>query len=141
MKKLLFLFTTLALTCASYAQSSNDLMVSGGIDLLKTDNNELFDKAQLGFEANYFAVRKFTITAGVELWTNRDESFVFGSRYYFTDNFFGRGRALIGENDFSLGAGGALVLKNNWRLELMGDFYFEGEFALRTGVAYVIPLR
>ncbi|MDL5049252.1 hypothetical protein QQ054_24875 [Oscillatoria amoena NRMC-F 0135] len=128
-------------TLTSYSQSSNDIMLGGALDFLKTDNNNLFDKAQFGFELNYFAIRKFTLTAGVEIWTNRDESFVFGSRYYFTDHFFARGRALIGENDFSLGAGGAIPLRKNWRFEVIGDFYVEGEFAVRTGMAYVIPLR
>lgn len=137
------LFALSLIFCASqsYSQSSNDLMIGGAMDFLKTDNDKLFDKAQIGLEVNYFVVRKFTVTAGVEIWTNRDESFVFGSRYYFTDHFFARGRGLIGENDFSLGAGGAIALKKNWRFELIGDFYFEGEFAVRTGLAYIIPLR
>lgn len=140
MKKL---FALSLFFCAShaYCQSSNDIMLGGALDFLKTDNDKLFGKAQFGFELNYFVIRKFTITAGAEIWTNRGESFVFGSRYYFTDHFFTRGRGLIGENDFSLGAGGTIPLTNNWRLELIGDFYFEGEFAVRTGVAYVIPLR
>ncbi|MFN3839882.1 MAG: hypothetical protein ACK4RF_04165 [Cyclobacteriaceae bacterium] len=128
-------------TLPSYTQSSNDIMLGGAIDLLKTDHKNLFDKAQFGFELNYFVIRKFTIIAGVEIWTGRDESFVFGSRYYFTDHFFARGRGLIGENDFSLGAGGAIPLRHNWRFEVTGDFYFKGEFAVRTGMAYVISLR
>jgi hypothetical protein len=131
------------LFCASLscAQSSNDLMLGASMDLLKTDNNNLLDKAQFGLEVNYFVIRKFTLTAGAEIWTKREASFVFGSRYYFTDYFFARGRALIGENDFSLGASGAIPLRNNWRLELMGDFYFEGEFAVRSGIAYIIRTR
>ncbi|QOI97428.1 MAG: hypothetical protein HRU69_07970 [Flammeovirgaceae bacterium] len=140
MRKLFALGLIFCATLA-YSQSSNDLMLGGAMDFLKTDNDNLFDKAQVGFELNYFVIRKFTITAGAEIWTKRDESFVFGSRYYFTDHFFARGRGLIGQNDFSLGAGGAIPLKNSWRLELIGDFYFEGEFAVRTGLAYIIPLR
>ncbi len=131
----------LCVAIPSFTQSSNDLMLGGAIDLLKTDNDKLFDKAQIGFEANYFVIRKFTLTAGAEIWTRRDESFVFGSRYYFANNFFMRGRALIGENDFSLGAGGAIPLSSNWRLELMGDYYFEREFAVRFGLGYIIRLN
>lgn len=113
-------------------------MIGGGLDFLKTDNQDLFKKAQIGFEANYFVIRKFTVTAGVELWTERESSFVFGSRWYLADKFFTRFRGLIGQNDFSIGAGGALPFQKNWRFELIGDFYFKGEFAVRTGVAYVI---
>lgn len=113
-------------------------MIGGGLDFLKTDNQDLFKKAQIGFETNYFVIRKFTVTAGVELWTERESSFVFGSRWYLADKFFTRFRGLIGQNDFSIGAGGALPFQKNWRFELIGDFYFKGEFAVRTGVAYVI---
>jgi hypothetical protein len=137
----LFAAGLLFCTSLSYSQSSNDLMLGASMDFLKTDNDRLFDKAQFGFELNYFVIRKFTLTAGTEIWTKRDGSFVFGSRYYFTDHFFARGRALIGQNDFSLGAGGAIPLRKNWRLELTGDFYFEGKFAVRTGIAYVIRTR
>jgi hypothetical protein len=120
------------------AQSSGDFMLGAGMDLLKTDNNKLFDKAQLGFELNYFVIRKVTLSAGLEVWTAARESFAFGTRYYFTDHIFARGRGLIGVNDFSLGLGGAIPLKKNVRFELTGDFYFEGQFALRAGVAYVL---
>lgn len=116
-------------------------MIGGGFDLIKSDNDKLFDKAQVGLEANYFVTREVTLNAGVELWSNQNESFTFGARWYFVDNFFMRGRGLIGENDFSLGAGGAIHLKPNLRLEIIGDFYFEGDFAVRTGVAYIIRTR
>jgi hypothetical protein len=137
MRYFLFLFFILAVTL-SFSQSSQDFMLGGGLDLLKTDNEKLFDKAQVGIELNYFVIRKVTLTAGVEIWTRRDESFVFGSRYYFTDHIFARARGLIGENDFSLGLGGAVALKKNLRFELLGDFYFKGEFALRSGLAYIL---
>jgi hypothetical protein len=136
-KRSLFILL-IVLSGTAYAQSSQDFMIGGGLDFLKTDNQELFQKAQIGFEANYFVIRKFTVTAGVDLWTERESSFVFGSRWYLADKFFARFRGLIGQNDFSIGAGGAIPFQKNWRFELIGDFYFEGEFAVRTGVAYVI---
>lgn len=124
-----------------FSQNSHDFMIGGGFDFIKTDNSKVLDKAQIGFEANYFVTRNFTVTAGVEIWTFRDESFAFGSRWYFMDDFFMRFRGLIGENDFTIGAGGAITLRPNLRLEIIGDFYFEGEFALRTGLAYIIRTR
>jgi hypothetical protein len=135
------LFSLLISASISFSQSSNDLMVGGAFDFIKTDIDNILEKAQIGFEVNYFVVRKFTITAGAEFWTDADESFVFGSRYYFTDNFFARARGIIGENDFALGGGMVIPIQNNWRWESMADFYFEGELAIRTGVAYVIPLK
>lgn len=113
-------------------------MLGGGIDLFKTDNTGAFEKTQVGFEANYFVIRKFSVAAGAEIWTRSEESFAFGFRWYMIDNVFLRCRGLIGENDFSIGAGGAIPLKQNLRLEIVGDFYFEGEFALRTGLAYIL---
>lgn len=138
MIKRLFFLSLVCLSGSLFAQSSHDFMIGGGLDFLKTDNQDLFKKAQIGFEANYFVIRKFTVTAGVDLWTERKSSFVFGSRWYLADKFFTRFRGLIGQNDFSIGAGGALPFQKNWRFELIGDFYFKGEFAVRTGVAYVI---
>ncbi len=116
-------------------------MLGGGFDFIKTDNEKILDKAQFGFEANYFVTRNFTVSAGAEIWTFRDESFAFGTRWYFMDDFFMRFRGLIGENDFTIGGGGAIHLKPNLRLEIIGDFYFKGEFALRTGIAYIIRTR
>lgn len=136
----LILLFSLSASIAS-AQSSYDFMLGGGFDLIKTDNSKILDKAQVGFEANYFVISKFTVTAGVEIWTYRDESFAFGSRWYPLNNFFMRFRGLIGENDFNIGLGGAIPLKQNLRLEVIGDYYFDGEFALRTGVAYIIRTR
>jgi hypothetical protein len=122
----------------AHAQSTHDIMVGGAQDLIKTDNNKLFDKAQLGVEANYFIIRHFSVGAGAELWTNQKSSFVMGMRWYANDNFFVRFRGLIGENDASLGAGWSQPLNKDWRIEGMGDFYFKGDFALRAGFAYVI---
>jgi hypothetical protein len=123
------------------AQSTNDLMVTGALDLVKTDIAEPFDKAQIGFELHYFVTRKFTTSAGLEIWTFRDESFVFGSRWYLNDSFFARFRALIGENDFSIGMGAAIPIQSPFRVEIMGDYYFRGEFALRAGLSYVIRMK
>jgi len=115
-------------------------MLGTGMDVLKTDDSGIVDKAQLGLEANFFVKRNFTVTAGAEFWSNHNDSFVFGTRWYVTAHLFTRFRGIIGENDFSIGVGGALAWTSNWRLEIMGDYYFQKEFALRTGIAYVIRL-
>lgn len=116
-------------------------MIGGGFDFIKTDNSKILDKAQVGIEASYFVITKFSVTAGVEMWTYRDESFAFGTRWYPFTGLFMRFRGLIGENDFNIGVGGAIPMRRNWRIEVIGDYYFDGEFALRTGLAYVIRTR
>lgn len=124
-----------------FSQTAHDFMVSGGFDLIKTDNSGVFEKVQTGIEFNYFITEKFTATAGLELWSGDDVSLVFGGRWLPLDNIFVRARGLIGENDFSIGAGWVKHLHENWRFEATSDFYFETEFAIRVGVAYLIRKR
>lgn len=128
----------LLLQSAAIAQSTHDMMIGGGLDLIKTDNNKLFDKAQVGLEFNYFVVRHFSVGAGAELWTQSANSFVLGMRWYADDHLFLRLRALTGANEASLGAGWSQPLNANWRVEGIGDFYFKGDFALRAGIQYII---
>ncbi len=93
------------------AQSSNDILVGGGFDLIKTDNNQLFDKAQIGLEAHYFVVRNFAAGAGFEIWPQQKSSFMMGMRWYALDHVFIRARGLIGANDVSIGGGWAKPIK------------------------------
>lgn len=120
------------------AQSTHDVMIGGGIDLLKSDNQKLFDKAQAGLEVNYFIVRNFTVSAGAEFWTERVTSFAFGVRCYLGDHWFLRGRGLIGVNDFTLGIGYVNPITKNLRFEATADAYFRGDAAIRAGLAYVL---
>lgn len=121
------------------AQSTNDFLISGGLDLIKTDNNKLFEKAQVGLEVNYFLQRRFSVGAGGEFWSQGRNSFVMGVRWYPADNIFLRFRGLIGINDAALGAGYVKALDKNFRLEGMADLYFaKPDFAIRAGVSYVI---
>lgn len=138
----LALFIFFVLTQTTLAQSSQDIMVSGGVDLIKTDFSNFIEKAQLGLEGNYFVVRNFAVGAGVEIWTERNTSFVMGMRWYPADHVFVRMRGLIGENDVALGAGWAKPIHENWRFEALGDFYVEQtEFAFRAGISYIIKTK
>src|SRR3954469_6960486 len=121
------------------AQSTNDFLISGGFDFIKTDINKAFDKAQVGLEVNYFLQRKFAVGAGGEFWKGGANSFVLGARYYPTENIFVRMRGLIGANDLAIGGGYSKPIHKYWRLEAMGDIYLaHPNFALRGGVSYVI---
>ncbi len=130
----------LTTTCA-FPQIANDFLVGGGFDLIKTDNDGIAQKAQVGFEGNYFITKKFTASAGIELWSDNHASLALGGRWYPMENFFTRVRGLIGENDISFGAGWNKPIDKNWHFEAIGDFYFEGEFAARAGLMYVIRTK
>ena len=125
--------------CFLQSHSTNDLLVHGGIDLLKTDNTNLFEKAQVGVELNYFVVRHFAVGGGAEIWTNRETSFAMCVRWYANDKIFVRFRGLIGANEATAGVGWAKPIGQFWRFEALGDLYLNNvDFALRAGVSYVI---
>ena len=139
MKQRVILIILIAAFQSSAAQSTNDFLISGGMDLLKTDNTKLLGKAQIGFEVNYFLKRNFAVGAGADIWTGQKSSFVLGARWYANEKIFFRFRGLIGANDAALGMGYAKPINRNWRFEAMGDLYFaRPDFALRAGVSYVI---
>lgn len=134
------LFTLIALSIVSYtnAQIARDMLFGGGIDLIKTDNEKAFNKMQLGLETNYYFTRNLTGSAGFELWVGDKTSISIGGRWYMFDAAFLRVRGLIGENDLSIGGGWNLPLGKDLKLEALGDFYFEGEFAVRVGLVYIL---
>lgn len=137
MKKLILLPLLFTVGLAS-AQIAKDIIVGGQFDIIKTDNDKFLDKAQFGAEMNYFFTRHITGTAGFDFWTGDDASFILGGRWYPVEDAFIRARGLIGENDLSIGAGWTKPLNEKWKFEAIGDFYFEGEFAIRVGAVYVI---
>lgn len=142
MKIIYTLFVVCVFAFTTQAQSTGDVLLSGGFDLIKTDYSRFGNKLQLGAEANYFVVRHFAAGAGLEVWTRQQSSFAMGVRYYMLDNFFVRFRGLIGANDVSLGAGWSKPINEKWRFEAMGDFYFgQTEFGIRAGVGYVIKSK
>lgn len=138
-KRYFFTLVASSLAVLTQAQSTHDVLVGGGMDLIKTDNNALFKKAQFGFEANYFVVRHFTVGVGTEIWTtNQRNSFVMGMRWYANDHVFVRFRGLIGANDATIGLGYAKPISRNVLFESMGDFYFAGNFGLRFGLSFIL---
>ena len=139
MKQFFVIALIVSATIGAMAQSTSDLMLSGGMDIVKTDNPGLFEKAQIGIETNYFVVRHFAVGLGAEIWTDQKSSFMMGARWYANDNVFLRFRGFIGANDVALGAGYAKPLTEYLRLEGMGDFYLSStEFGIRIGLSYVI---
>lgn len=139
LKKIFFIIAVSSISFIGKAQSTHDVLVGGGLDLIKTDIKGVFKKAQLGFEANYFIERHFAVGVGAEFWTtNQKNSFVMGARWYANDHVFVRFRGLIGANDAAIGLGYSKPLNQNLRFEGMGDFYFTGSFGLRCGLGYIL---
>lgn len=121
----------------SFGQRAQTIMIGAHADLIRSDNDGFFEKAQGGVEANYFFSRKFSGTAGVEWWSPDRVSLLLGARLRPIDEAFLRVRGLIGQ-DLSIGGGFARPI-DNFRIEAMADFYFSGQLAIRAGLAYVIP--
>lgn len=136
------IFFTIFLSSQVIAQSNNDITIGGSLDLIKTDYQNFMDKGQIGLEGNYFVVRHFAASAGLELWTKNKSSFMMGMRWYPHDHVFVRLRGLIGANDVSIGGGWVKPINEDWRFEAMGDFYVGStEFAIRAGVSYIIKTK
>ena len=140
-KRFLFFLAFIFSTSFSVAQISKDIMVGGGFDLIKTDNDGFVKKAQFGIEGNYFLTRKFTASAGFDFWTDDHVSLVLGGRWYPVEHVFVRARGLLGENDLAIGGGWAKPINENWHFEAMGDFYFKVDFAIRVGAVYIIRMK
>ena len=137
MRSILFTLM-LAVSLSSFGQNAHDSMVLLQTDLVKTDNLNLFRKAQLGGEYHYFATSTITANAGFEVWTDDELSFSIGARWYPAEYAFVRIKGLIGENDVVVGGGWVIPLNNTFRFEASGDFYFKVDFAIRVGIAYLI---
>ena len=134
---LAFVFAFLSVETV-FGQIAHDVLVGAHADLMKTDHDELLRKAQFGVEGNYFITRDFTATAGFDIWTADEFSFIIGARWFPIEDAFVRARGYIGQNDLSLGAGWTKPLSSDFKLEAIGDFYFSLDFAVRVGVVYVI---
>ncbi|HLZ16614.1 MAG TPA: hypothetical protein VKQ08_06220 [Cyclobacteriaceae bacterium] len=139
--QLKFIFTFLVCLSAliGRAQSTRDVMIGGGLDVIKSGSDGLLQRAQVGLEAHYFVQRHFAVGIGTELWTRpQKNSFMMGMRWYANDHVFVRFRGLIGTNDVALGLGYAKPLSQYVRLDCMGDFYFAGAVGLRGGISYIL---
>jgi hypothetical protein len=134
-----FSIVLLLFSSAVFGQKKNAVLIGLYGDLINSDNDGFFEKLQTGIEANYYFSRKFSVSAGAEEWTgDKDISLVLGGRWSPVDEAFVRVRGLIGEQDLSVGAGWAKPLPNNFRIEAISDFYFQGHLAIRAGIGYVI---
>ena len=142
MKKHLLSLVLVLITSTAFSQIAKDLMIGANLDLIRSDQDGYFEKAQVSAELNYFLTRKFTATGGVEYWTEHQQpSLVIGGRWFPVKEAFLRLRGLAGANDIAIGGGWSKPLKpgRNWYFESMADVYtVHGYVAIRAGVVYVI---
>jgi hypothetical protein len=137
MKKSVLAFLFAIIFGHVFSQVKNDLLIGVQADLIKTNTAGYFKRFQVGAEGNFFFSEKFTITGGVEYWTQvRQFSLVAGGRWYPTSDAFLRVRGLLGANDFSLGGGWSRPVTNDFRFEALSDFYFAGHITIRAGFTY-----
>ena len=137
--------TTLILICllftAGYGQqAAGSYLLSGGIDLARTDAPGVIRRYQAAAELNYFYLHSLSFTGGYEFNYNRSNHVTLGSRFYPIEPVFIRARGLLGKNsDFALGAGYSHNLSYRFRLEGMVDYYAVSNVAgLRVGIGFLI---
>jgi hypothetical protein len=118
-----------------FPQRAQRIMVAVHSDLIKSDNDGFFEKMQAGIEGSFYFSRKFAATGGIEWWSGDEMLAALGGRFSPIDEAFARIRGLPGR-DFSIGGGFAKPLSDNFRLEAMADFYFQGHIAIRAGISY-----
>src|SRR5688572_3155436 len=100
-----------------FAQEQNQVMVTTGVDIYKTDMVEAFDKFQFGIEGNYFVADKLSLGLGFEWYAfaNRGSSrfITVSPRLYPIGNLFVRVKPLIPLNrqDFDMGIGAGYDFK------------------------------
>lgn len=136
---LLSLFACLQLEVFSQ-QAAGSYLISGGMDLARTDAPGVIRRFQLGTELNYFHLHSLSFTGGYEFNYSRPNHVVLGARFYPIEPVFVRLRGLVGnKSDLALGAGYSHNLSYRFRLEGMVDYYAVSKVAgLRVGIGFLI---
>ena len=121
-------------------QAAGSYLLSGGMDLTRTDAPGVIRRYQLGAELNYFYLHSLSFFGGYEINYDRPNHVTLGSRFYPIEPLFVRVRGLVGkESDVALGAGYSHNLTYRLRLEGMLDYYaVSNVFGLRVGIGFLI---
>lgn len=121
-------------------QAESSILVSGALDLAKSDIPGVIRRYQIGTEVNYFYLYNLSFSGGYEFNYARPNQVSLGGRFYPWEPLFLRVRGLIGsESDLSLGAGYTHNLTYRLRLEGMVDYYaITRVVGLRAGIGILI---
>jgi hypothetical protein len=139
--RFLVLISILLLPFTASSQDHGDVLLGSHMDLIKSNNEGYFEGVQIGLEGNYFLDKKIAGTAGIEIWNRQGLSGVLGGRWYPTPDAYIRMRGLLGANDLSIGGGFAKPIGELIRIEAMSDFYFDGNFTIRAGFAFLVKKK
>lgn len=130
----------LCITESQGQQAAGSYLLSGGIDLGRTDAPGVIRRYQAAAELNYFHLHSLSFSGGYEFNYDRSNHVTLGARFYPIEPVFIRARGLLGKNsDFALGAGYSHSLSYRFRLEGMLDYYAVSNVAgLRVGIGFLI---
>ncbi|MBD3629755.1 hypothetical protein [Cyclobacterium sp.] len=116
------------ITIGHAQQAAGSFLISGGMDLIRSDVRGIFQKAQIGAEINYFHLHHLSFSGGYEYNTEGPNQITGGLRFYPLEAAFIRARALVGNNaDLGLGAGYTYNFTYRMRLEGMADYYVQNQ--------------
>jgi hypothetical protein len=129
-------------SCASVLgqQAEGSLLVSGAIDVVKTDIPGVIRRYQMALEGNYFYRHNLSVSGGYEFNYGQTNHVTLGGRYYPIEPVFIRGRALLGSStDVAVGAGYSHNISYRVRLEGMSDYYLVANVVgFRVGIGILI---
>lgn len=134
------LFLSVGINRVQAQQADGSFLVSTGLDLVRSDLNQVMERAQFGAEVNYFYLHHLSFSGGFEYNLNRPNQVTGGIRWYPLEPVFIRARALVGnEADMSFGLGYTYNFTYRVRLESMADYYVhESALGARVAIAIVI---
>ncbi|MEX0884117.1 MAG: hypothetical protein WD398_10895 [Cyclobacteriaceae bacterium] len=138
---LMALFACLAqLKPAMAQQAEGSFLISTGMDLFRSDLDQMFHRFQLAGELNYFYLHHLSLSLGYEYNTLQPNQVSGGVRFYPVEPIFIRARGLMGNNaDIALGMGYTYNVTYRFRVEGMADYYIQNEaVGLRAGIAILI---
>lgn len=121
-------------------QAEGSMLVSGAVDVVRTDVPGVIRRYQLGLEGNYFYRHNLSLSGGYEFNYGQPNHVTLGGRYYPLEPLFIRARGLIGSQvDFAAGAGYTHNISYRVRLEGMSDYYLVSNvLGFRVGVGILI---
>ncbi len=121
-------------------QAEGSYLISGAIDLARTDAPGVIRRYQIGTEINYFHWYFLSFSGGYEFNYDRPNQVTLGARAYPFESLFARFRGLIGkESDVAFGLGYTYNATYRLRFEGMVDYYAISNAAgLRAGISFLI---
>lgn len=121
-------------------QAAGSFLISGGLDLIRSDLDQALERAQFGAEVNYFYLHQLSFSGGYEYNLNQPNHITAGIRWYPLEPVFVRARALVGNQaDLGIGLGYTYNLTYRTRLETMADYYVQGSaLGARLAIAVLI---